>query len=246
MLKMLEEPPPRTVFVFVTTKPGAVPDTVHSRASEFAVRPLPPGSIRDRLVHICELEGIEAESDLIAAIAESARGGMRDAIMMLDQVASAKISSLELWRELTGETDFAPELIAAAADGDSPALFAALDDALSCAGDPRHVTSEVIFCLRDLLVLSQGAEIRAQGRALEVRTRLAAEIGPARIAGAMTVLWDLLAKVDSVDRVAGLTLALVMVSRRLCAQPLPEAASISPPGGHRASLAELRNLADQK
>jgi hypothetical protein len=92
-------------------------------------------------------------------------------------------------------------------------------------------------------VLSQGAQIALQGRALEARTRLAAEIGPARIAGAMQVLWELMAKVRSEDRVAGLTLALVMVSRRLCALPLPETASISPPGGQRASLEELRTLA---
>ncbi len=243
MLKMLEEPPPRTIFVFVTTKPGAVPDTVHSRASEYAVRPLPPEAIRARLVHIAQAEGIEAEDGLLDAIAESARGGMRDAIMKLDQMASARISSLELWQELTGETDFAPVLLGAAADGDHPALFAALDEALASAGDPGHVTSELIRCLRDLLVLSQGAQIALQGRALEARTRLAAEIGPARIAGAMQVLWELMAKVRSEDRVAGLTLALVMVSRRLCALPLPETASISPPGGQRASLEELRTLA---
>lgn len=242
LLKTLEETPPNVVFILLTTRPGVIPVTIVSRCSQFAFAPLPAAVIAERLGFICKAEGVQAEPALLEAIAASTGGGMRDAINRLDQVASVGITSLDMWRELTGETDFAPALLTAAAAGDHAALFQVLDTALAANGDTTHVVREVIRCLRDLLVLGEGAAITAQGAALEIRRTLAGKLSAARVVAAMQVLWDLQAKVHVEDREAGLTLAVVMVSRRLCAASLPDAATIEPGGGTKTSLSELRSI----
>lgn len=242
LLKRLEEPPPRTVFVLVTTRPDAIPKTIRSRCSPFRFYPVPLPLICDQLAKVCRLEGFGAEPELLTAIAGASRGAMRDALVSLDQVAAVGITSLAMWRELTGETDFAPALLSAAADGDFPAMYAALGTALASAGDPAHVTRELIRTLRDLLVLSCGADIDAQGAQLAARQELAARLGTARVQAAMAVLWDLAVKVKADDREASLALALAMVSRRLRpANRVPE--PIGTGGGDStASREDIRNL----
>jgi DNA polymerase-3 subunit gamma/tau len=241
LLKRLEEPPPRTVFVLVTTRPDAIPKTIRSRCSPFRFYPVPVPLIREQLAKVCQLEGFDAEPELLTAIAGASRGAMRDALVSLDQVAAVGITSVAMWRELTGETDFAPALLSAAADGDFPAMYAALASALASAGDPAHVTREVIRTLRDLLVLSCGAPIDAQGEELAARHDLAARLGTARVQAAMAVLWDLAVKVKADDREASLSLALAMVSRRLRpGNRVPE--PIGTGGGDVASKEDIRNL----
>jgi DNA polymerase III subunit gamma/tau len=236
-LKILEEPPPGVVFILVTTQPDNVPGTVRSRCSPFRFDPLTVPVIRDRLARICQAEEFAAEPDLLTAIAESARGSMRNAVVRLDQVASVGIGSLAMWRELTGETDFAPGLLAAAADGDFDVMYAAQARALAACGDPGQVARELVSCLRDLLVLSCGAQITASGEALTARQGLADRLGAARVHAAMTVLWDLHARVRAADRETALTLALAVVARKLGQQAAP----IADPGARKASIEEIRD-----
>jgi DNA polymerase III subunit gamma/tau len=239
-LKIFEEPPPSTVFILVTTQPDAVPKTIRSRLSQFRFRPLPTAVILARLQEVCAAEGFGTEPGLLAAIAEMARGAMRDALVMLDQVTSAGIDSLDMWRQLTGEGDFAPVVLTAAADGDYPAMYAALDDAMAALGDPAHVARELAGCLRDLLVLGCGGEIARQGAALESRRELAARVGVARAHAALGELWALTSKVRPEDREAGLSLAAAMIARRLCPEALEARAPIA--AGEIASLAEIRSI----
>ena len=241
-LKIFEEPPPDTVFILVTTEPDSIPKTIRSRLSLFRFRPLPPQVILARLREVCEAEGFGTEPELLAAIAEMARGAMRDALVMLDQVASAGIATLAMWRELTGEGDFAPVVLAAAADGDYPAMYAALDDAMASLGDPAHVARELGGCLRDLLVLGCGGEIARQGEALAARRELAARVGVARAHAALGELWSLLSKVRADDREAGLSLAAAMIARRLCPEALEDRAPIAAGGGEPASLSYIRSV----
>lgn len=243
LLKILEEPPPRTVFILLTTQPDAIPETVRSRCSPFHFQPLPTETIVRRLEEVCAAEGFDAEPGLLAAIAETARGGMRDALVRLDQVAAVGITSLAMWRELTGETDFAPVLLAAAAAGDYAAMYASLDGALASLGDPAHVVRELARCLRDVLVLTCGAPVAAQGEALAARRELAARLGPARAHAALAALWDVLAKIRPDDREAGLSLAAAMISRRLCPQALDApGAPIPAPAGEPAAFDEMRSI----
>jgi DNA polymerase III subunit gamma/tau len=87
LLKTLEEPPPHVVFIFATTEPQKVPETVLSRTIRFDLRPLTEEQIASRLKEIAEREGIEIEGDALMLIAEHAGGSLRDALMLLQQVS---------------------------------------------------------------------------------------------------------------------------------------------------------------
>lgn len=234
ILKILEEPPPGVVFILITTQFESVPKTVRSRCSPFRFDPLTVPVIRDRLVHICQAEGFAVEPALLTAIAEASGGALRDAVVRLDQVASVGIGSLDMWRELTGETDFAPALLTAAADGNHAAMYGSMARALAAYGDPGHVARELVNCLAEMLVLSCGGDVTAQGEALDARRELVSRLGAHRVQGAMTVLWDLHARVRVDDRETALKLALAMVAKKLA--PREQAAPIVAGGGETASV----------
>jgi DNA polymerase-3 subunit gamma/tau len=89
LLKILEEPPPRVVFVFATTDPQKIVQAaapVLSRVQRFDLKRIGPAEIRERVSHILKSEGIAAEPEALAAIARAADGSMRDALSLTDQV----------------------------------------------------------------------------------------------------------------------------------------------------------------
>src|SRR5688500_5286147 len=91
LLKILEEPPPRVVFVFATTEPQKIAQTaapVLSRLQRFDLKRIGPAEIRDRLAAVLEAEGVRADADALAMIARAADGGLRDALSLTDQVHS--------------------------------------------------------------------------------------------------------------------------------------------------------------
>ncbi|MCX8103069.1 MAG: DNA polymerase III subunit gamma/tau [Candidatus Bipolaricaulota bacterium] len=90
LLKTLEEPPKHVVFLFATTEPHKVPLTILSRCQAFELKLLPPERIEKRLKEICEAEQINASPKVLMAISYRARGALRDAIVMLEQLASYK------------------------------------------------------------------------------------------------------------------------------------------------------------
>jgi DNA polymerase III subunit gamma/tau len=223
LLKVMEEPPPGSTFVLLTTEPGRILPTVVSRCMTFVFRPLQPEAIAGRLAEICQAEGIGAGPELLAAIASRADGAMRDAVMLLDQAVSAlppgKLS-LASFQALFGDPDVAPPIVAAMAAGDYPAMYAAVDLALAQAGDPSSVIGKLAGCLADLLRLRSGGAIAAQGVPLEDRRKLAAQLDVPRLTGAMKVLWDWQTRIRVEDRRAGLTLACVVAAEKLCPVPV--------------------------
>jgi DNA polymerase III subunit gamma/tau len=91
LLKILEEPPPRVVFVFATTEPQKIAQSaapVLSRLQRFDFKRIGPAEIRERLSHVLKEEGIDAEPEALAAIGRAADGSMRDALSLADQVLS--------------------------------------------------------------------------------------------------------------------------------------------------------------
>ncbi len=85
LLKTLEEPPENVVFIFATTEPRKIPETVLSRVQRFDFRPLPENILIKRLEYICEKEGINCEKEALPIIYEASEGSMRDAISLLEQ-----------------------------------------------------------------------------------------------------------------------------------------------------------------
>ena len=91
LLKILEEPPPRVVFVFATTEPQKITQAaapVMSRLQRFDLRRIGSADIKARLSHVLDAEGVKADNDALSLIARAADGSMRDALSLTDQVLS--------------------------------------------------------------------------------------------------------------------------------------------------------------
>ncbi|HOX85783.1 MAG TPA: DNA polymerase III subunit gamma/tau [bacterium] len=86
LLKTLEEPPSRVLFIFATTEAHKVPATILSRCQKFDFKRLSNKMIMDQLRSICAKEAIEIDEDSLRIIAGKAEGGMRDAQSILDQI----------------------------------------------------------------------------------------------------------------------------------------------------------------
>ena len=89
LLKTLEEPPPHVLFIFATTEPSKVIETVRSRCQRFDFKRITEIDIAGKLRRIADAEGAQVEEEVFAEIASRATGGMRDAETLLDQSLSA-------------------------------------------------------------------------------------------------------------------------------------------------------------
>src|SRR2546423_7507319 len=91
LLKILEEPPPRVIFVFATTEPQKIQQAappILSRCQRFDFHRISTPDLVSRLRTVMNAEGIEAGDDVLLPIAQKADGGMRDGLSLLDQVLS--------------------------------------------------------------------------------------------------------------------------------------------------------------
>jgi DNA polymerase III subunit gamma/tau len=85
LLKTLEEPPDRVIFVMATTEPENLEDTIRSRSQHFHFRALTFGEITDRLKYIAQQENLKIDDGALSVIARMAEGSMRDALSLLEQ-----------------------------------------------------------------------------------------------------------------------------------------------------------------
>jgi len=108
LLKTLEEPPEHVVFIFATTEVHKLPETIISRTQRFDFKPIPTTAIAKHLRFIANQEKITIDDPALTVIARVSNGGFRDAISLLDQIASAggKITT-ETVVEFTGLQDTA-------------------------------------------------------------------------------------------------------------------------------------------
>ena len=88
LLKTLEEPPPHVKFIFATTAAAKLPETILSRVQRFDFRRISNVDIVKKLTQICKAEKLTVPADVMALTARRARGSMRDALSLLDQILS--------------------------------------------------------------------------------------------------------------------------------------------------------------
>jgi DNA polymerase III subunit gamma/tau len=86
LLKTLEEPPPHVVFIFATTEPNKILDTILSRVQRFDFLRIPSSAVVDRLASIATQEGATISKDALRLIAHAGEGSMRDSQSLLDKV----------------------------------------------------------------------------------------------------------------------------------------------------------------
>lgn len=243
MLKMIEEPPPGTVFVVVTTELHKIPKTVRSRLMKFPFTRIAPADIAARLTHIAAAEQLSVEPDLITALAEHT-GSPRDAVMTLDQLTRAGITTLAGWRRLTGHTDHGPAILTPLAAGDVPGGYQGADAALYAGADPTAVVNDLQDTLRDLLILHAGGTLSTLGAALAARQRLAARLDTATVFTALKVLWDYKTKLRGDDPRADLSLAVAMLGIAL--HPAHLTATPATAGGGSQARLTLSQMAQQR
>jgi DNA polymerase III subunit gamma/tau len=104
LLKTLEEPPDRVIFVMATTEPDKLADTIRSRSQHFHFRALSFAEINGALSEIAKKEGLKAEPEALGVMARAAEGSLRDALSLLEQAraySGAEITDTSV-RELLG------------------------------------------------------------------------------------------------------------------------------------------------
>jgi DNA polymerase-3 subunit gamma/tau len=164
LLKILEEPPPRVVFVFATTDPQKIESTaapIMSRLQRFDFRRIGPAAIRDRLRAVLDAEGIAAEDDALTLIARHADGGMRDALSVLDQCLSLGegVVTAERVRETLGlaPDELLGRLMHAVVEHDAAGVFRLVDEVVESGADLGEFMNAAAEWLRALLMLQVGA-----------------------------------------------------------------------------------------
>ncbi|MGH9430368.1 MAG: DNA polymerase III subunit gamma/tau [Terriglobia bacterium] len=156
LLKTLEEPPPRSVFILATTESHKLPATIHSRCQHFAFRLLDESEIQGRLAEICVLENIKASEEALAAIAQAAEGSLRDALSLLDEVIAASGDSLdeETTRRMLGvvPSRLLREMVELILAGDSRRVLEQVHQLSAEGYDLAHFCGEFVRYIRNLMI----------------------------------------------------------------------------------------------
>ena len=159
LLKTLEEPPPHAIFVLATTEIHKIPATVLSRCQRHEFRRVPVGEIVANLKHIVQAENIQADDDALIQIARQSAGGMRDAISLLDQLASTgeKIT-LALAQTVLGTatSQTVLEVVSSINDHDPARGLETIHKALDAGADPRSLARQIVEYLRGLMLIQMG------------------------------------------------------------------------------------------
>lgn len=175
LLKTLEEPPAHAIFVLATTEMHKIPATVLSRCQRHEFRRVPLDDIVGQLQKIAADEKLTVEAEALALIARQSGGGMRDAISLLDQMASTgQEITLGLTQTVLGTatSQTVLALVAAVLDREPAAGMDAIHAALDAGADPRLLARQVVDYLRALLLLQMGNPAQAD---LAAETRRQAE-----------------------------------------------------------------------
>ena len=243
LLKTVEEPPPYILWVLATTERHKVPATILSRCQQLEFRPLAADLIAAHLGRIAEREGFQLAPAAAGVIARSARGSVRDALSLLDQLrafASDRVDEAAV-AEVLGvpRLERLEELVRAAVAGDGAAMLGLLRSELTAGRDPSVLYHETGRLLKSLLHLAVDPELEADLVA-EQRERmlgLARQIGsPAltRMLGLWVEQEGLLR--DAASRELALEVALLRLARWPAVRQVEalldgEAAPPAPAGG---------------
>ena len=165
LLKTLEEPPERVIFILATTEPHKVPATIQSRCQRYDFHRITVTEIRDRLLYVCKESDIAAEEDALDIIAAQADGGMRDALSILDQCMALAEGTLtaERVQEALGLVGRAwiRRMAGEIAARDAAALIAQLSELLQSGRELKQVLAELAQYFRQLMIAGVGGAVSA-------------------------------------------------------------------------------------
>jgi DNA polymerase-3 subunit gamma/tau len=155
LLKTLEEPPPHAIFVLATTEIHKIPATVLSRCQRHEFRRIPVDTIVALLKEKSKEEGIEVEEGVFSLIARQATGSLRDAISLLDQLASTtERITLDIAQQTLGTATNirVVEIVDALINQDPAQGLGAINQSLDNGTDPRQLARQIVTYLRNILL----------------------------------------------------------------------------------------------
>ena len=155
LLKTLEEPPAHVIFILATTEIHKIPATILSRCQRFEFKNLSQDQLIDRLRYIAKEENLVIEEAAIEKIATLAKGGLRDAISILDQVSNyAEEISLNHILEVTSSIseDDILEFYRSLLQGDVTKSLLKYNEFVSQAKDTKLLLNDLINVTRDIVV----------------------------------------------------------------------------------------------
>ncbi len=211
LLKTLEEPPDHVVFVLATTDPQKVLDTIISRTQHFAFRLASLDTLNDHLKSVAASAGIDLDDDTMLAVARRGNGSFRDALSVLDQVAT--LGHID---QSSGDLE---SVVSAVADRDAAAALASIGALIDQGRDPRQLVRDLVSLLRECFLSLLAPRLVGQGSDVSARFATnAADLGR-RLGTPLTVrVIEVLgesgvAMRDSIDPRTTLEVALVKLVR---------------------------------
>lgn len=217
LLKTLEEPPANVKFIFCTTDPQKVPETILSRCQRFDFGTIATATIGQRLTEIAALEGVAVEPKAVQLVARRAAGSMRDSQSLFDQLLAfggKTINAADVHRLLgTAPDDRLLDLGRALLERDRARVLHLLDEGLQSGVQISELTDQLLAYFRDLMVLACGA---ADALLLSVDDEQRdALIKQANAGGLQTILAALQILAESKNRMKGATFSRVLLELAL-------------------------------
>ncbi len=156
LLKTLEEPPSHVIFMMATTQPEDIPQTIRSRCQHFSFHAVSFDDIVGQLRDIARQEGIQADDNALAMLAEAGDGSMRDALSIMDQAIASCGDSLnaDVVRGLVGTvgSDILKDVMDAVARNSSEDVLRTVDRLLVEGQSAQHFARQMVRFLRNTLV----------------------------------------------------------------------------------------------
>ncbi len=226
LLKTLEEPPSHVVFLFATTEPAKIPDTILSRVQRFDFKRIPVRAVVERLRAIAAAEGASLSDASLRLIARAGEGSMRDAQSLLDKVisfgASHEVTDQEVG-DILGLIDrrILHDALAGMVGGDAARVLRAIDTVYGYGFELSQFSEELLEVVRNATFLKLSPESRAfidaDDDEVDALQRIVADVHPEQLHRLFDALVDVH---DRVCRAPRPRLVLEMAAVRL-ATPRP-------------------------
>ncbi len=155
LLKTIEEPPSRVVFILATTNPERVLNTIKSRCQKFDFRRISPNDIFQHLSEIAEKESIKYEVQALKMIAKRSNGGMRDAQSLLEQLnllpEGITINNIQNLLGEVSESELT-NLIKSLVENNPESLIDTCNKLYDAGNEPLQIIIGLLNITRDLLL----------------------------------------------------------------------------------------------
>jgi len=162
LLKTLEEPPARVLFVLATTEPHKVPETILSRCLRFDFRRISQAEIRQYLKKVAESQNVDIQEEALSLIAKMARGGLRDALSIFEQCMAFNrdVICLEDVEAVLGKAgdSVVAGLFDCISTCDVAGSLGIIEECVARGSDTGSIFNDILEYLRNMLILASAKD----------------------------------------------------------------------------------------